>query len=358
MLLGDIGETARRALKHANDIDVKLHLFVPIKPMLAESEEDFSVILKEHGGKTALEFKFDGARIQMHKQKDIVKIYSRALSDVTESLPEGWKAALRLEAEEAIVEGEIIAFKEKPMPFQELMRRFRRVSEVEKASAEIPTKLFLFDILFLEGKTLIDEPNERRWQVLESVCPEDLLAERLVVSSVEEAETFLKKALEAGHEGLMAKDMKSPYQPGNRGKKWFKIKHADTLDCVILAADWGTGRRHGWLSNYHLGVYDEDNDRYVVVGKTFKGLTDEEFSSITQRLLSSKISETDYSVYVKPEIIVEVAFNEIQRSPHYKSGFALRFARIIRFREDKKEPDTLQKLSALYEKQFEKKDRI
>jgi len=358
MVTGDIGETARIALYHPAQIEVGITLFVPVKPMLAESEEDFSTILEEHGGRTALEFKFDGARIQIHKKEEKVKIFSRRLSDVTESLPEVVEVASDLHAGECIVEGEVIAFREKPMAFQELMKRFRRISGVERAASEIPIRLFLFDILTCEGKSLLDEPNMKRWEMLQSITPPRLLAERTVVTSVQEAETFFRRALEAGHEGLMAKDLHSPYQPGNRGKRWFKIKKADTVDCVILAADWGSGRRQGWLSNYHLGVYDEENDEYLVVGKTFKGLTDEEFSSITARLLSIKTDESDWTVSVKPEIIVEVAFNEIQRSPSYKSGFALRFARITRFREDKSEPDTLERLRTMFERQFEKKGRL
>jgi DNA ligase-1 len=164
----------------------------------------------------------------------------------------------------------------------------------------------------------------------------------------------MQASIQAGHEGVMAKDLKSTYTPGVRGKKWFKVKPVETLDVVIVAADWGSGRRKGWLSNYHLAVRDETSGEFLVVGKTFKGLTDQEFTEITPRLLGLRTKETDYTVYVKPSIVVEVAFNEIQHSPHYKSGFALRFARIARFREDRRseDADTLQRLSKLYQDQF------
>jgi DNA ligase-1 len=181
-----------------------------------------------------------------------------------------------------------------------------------------------------------------------------LLASRIVTGDIEEAGKLMDEAIKAGHEGLMAKDLKSTYTPGVRGRKWFKIKPAETLDVVIVAADWGSGRRRGWLSNYHLAVRDGDTGEFLVVGKTFKGLTDREFTEITPRLFESKTKETEYTVYVKPSIVVEVAFNEIQHSPRYKSGFALRFARITRFREDKRpeDADSLQRLSQLYKNQF------
>ena len=184
------------------------------------------------------------------------------------------------------------------------------------------------------------------------MCPEELLAKRIVTDDVGEAEEFFRSALEEGHEGLMAKRLDSPYTPGRRGKLWLKIKPAETLDVVVVAAEWGHGRRRGWLSNYHLAV--RDGDGFSMVGKTFKGLTDEEFEWMTRRLLELKVRETPTTVYVKPEIVVEVAFNEVQRSPHYPSGYALRFARIKRIRLDKgpEDADTLDRLRELYERQF------
>ena len=221
-------------------------------------------------------------------------------------------------------------------------------------TTQIPLGLHLFDIVHLDGRMLIDAPNEERWEILQNLVRPDLLATRTVSSKIGDAKELLQQAILAGHEGIMAKDLKSSYTPGVRGKKWFKIKPVETLDVVIVAADWGSGRREGWLSNYHLSVRDAQTGDYLLVGKTFKGLTDEEFSMITEKLLSLRIRSTEYTVYVKPSIVVEVAFNEIQRSPHYRSRFALRFARITRFREDKRpeDADTLSKLNALYENQF------
>jgi DNA ligase-1 len=225
---------------------------------------------------------------------------------------------------------------------------------------EIPLKLHIFDIVYWNGKTLIDTPYEERRNILQTLVGSDLIATRIVTGDQHEAERFMKTAIQAGHEGLMAKDLRSTYTPGVRGKKWFKIKPAETLDLVIIAADWGSGRRQGWLSNYHLAVRDQATGEYLVVGKTFKGLTDDEFTQTTKRLLELKTRQTDWTVFVKPSIIVEVAHNEIQRSPHYKSGFALRFARITRFRSDKQpeDADTLQRLQQLYEKQFRYKASI
>lgn len=359
MLLGDIGEVARIALTEGEPglRRIELQLFRPIKPMLAEMAYSIGEVFKE-GNRWAFEYKFDGARIQLHKKDDEARIFSRRLSDVTQSLPEIVELASKFDVREAVFEGEVIAVKNgKPLPFQELMRRFRRILEVEKVSKVIPVELYLFDLLYIDGKTTIDMPYEKRWELLAGICP-SLLAERIISSDAAEVDDFLNRALAEGHEGLMAKALDSPYTPGKRGKKWFKIKPAETLDLVIVAADWGYGRRTGWLSDYYLGARKDEGD-FDIVGKTFKGLTDQEFKDITQKLLSQKISETRSTVYVRPEIVVEVAYNEIQRSPAYQSGFALRFARITRIREDKSaaDTDTIVRIKEAYEKQFERKGK-
>jgi DNA ligase-1 len=262
----------------------------------------------------------------------------------------------RVRSSEYVVEGEVVAIGRngRPLPFQDLMRRFRRVHEIGVMMASIPLKLYLFDVVYLDGNLLIDAPYAKRWDTLSGLTENELLATRIVTGDTEEAERLMDAALKAGHEGLMAKDLKSTYTPGVRGKKWFKLKPTETLDVVIVAADWGSGRRRGWLSNYHLAVRDSETGELLVVGKTFKGLTDREFTEITPKLLELKTKETEYTVNVRPSLVVEVAFNEIQHSPHYKSGFALRFARITRFREDKKpeDADSLQRLSQLYKDQF------
>ncbi len=359
MLLGDIGEVARIAIieGEAGLKKIELRLFRPVKPMLAEMAYSIEEVF-EAGKKWAFEYKFDGARIQIHKKGDEVRIFSRRLSDVTKSLPEVVELARKFNAEDALLDGEVIAVKDgKPLPFQELMRRFRRIQEVEAASREIEVKLYVFDILYLDGKTTMNMPYEKRLAVLAEVCPLQF-GERIVSKSISEVEGFLKKALADGHEGLMAKALGSSYTPGKRGKNWFKIKPWDTLDLVMVAAEWGYGRRTGWLSNYHLGARNEEGG-FDVIGKTFKGLTDDEFKHITGRLLALKTSEKGNTVHVKPEIVVEVAYNEIQRSPTYRSGFALRFARITRIREDKspEDADTIAKVREVYERQFERKGR-
>ncbi|MGA2627026.1 MAG: ATP-dependent DNA ligase [Candidatus Bathyarchaeia archaeon] len=359
MLLGSLPNVAELALtKGRGSIEaVGVMLFVPIKPMLAEMADGVGDAIKEHGGISAFEYKYDGARIQIHRKADQIKIFSRRLTDVTSSVPDIVNVAReRIRGSEYLVEGEIVAMgrEDKPLPFQDLMRRFRRVHEIDAMVKSIPLRLFLFDVIYVDGKLLIDVPYEKRWEILRGLTDGEVLATRIVTRDVGEAEKLMQASIQAGHEGVMAKDLKSTYTPGVRGKKWFKVKPVETLDVVIVAADWGSGRRKGWLSNYHLAVRDETSGEFLVVGKTFKGLTDQEFTEITPRLLGLRTKETDYTVYVKPSIVVEVAFNEIQHSPHYKSGFALRFARIARFREDRRseDADTLQRLSKLYQDQF------
>jgi DNA ligase-1 len=362
MFSGDIGELARIALIRGKEglQEIDLRLFGPVEPMLAQLAKDLQQVFTEHGGKSALEYKYDGARVQIHKKGDKVAIFSRQLSDVTISLPEIVDLTRELvKADEAILDGEVVAVGEsgKPLPFQDLMRRFRRVHEIDTVMLEVPIRLYLFDLIYLDGGSLIDTPYEQRWDLLAKTCGGKSSTERIVTGEISEAEEFLKQAMESGHEGLMAKSLTSDYALGARGKKWFKIKPAETLDVVIIAGEWGHGRRQGWLSNYHLAVRDEESDEYLVVGKTFKGLTDEQFIEMTQRLQALKTSEDSVAVHVKPEIVVEVAYNEIQKSPHYKSGFALRFARITRIRDDKnpQQADTIERLKELYAKQFQRK---
>jgi DNA ligase-1 len=363
MVTGDIGKVAETAITGGlSELEqLNVNLFVPLKPMLANMAENSSKAIEEHGGKTAFEYKYDGARIQIHQKGKEIRIFSRRLSDVTNSLPDIVKLIQdKIQYNKFILEGEVYAIgdNERPLPFQDLMRRFTRVKNVEKMTKQIPLQLRIFDVLYFEDKILIDDKYSKRWKLLEEIVPKDLLVQRIVTGSNEKVETFLKNALEAGHEGLMAKRLDSDYTPGSRGKKWLKIKPLDTLDVVIVAADWGSGRRKNWLSNYHLGVWS--GEEYLIVGKTFKGLTDEEFEWMTQYLLNTMESESKYTVKVHPRLVVEVAFNEIQKSPHYKSGFALRFARILKIREDKSplEADTLNTVHKLYEQQFKFKDKL
>ena len=293
------------------------------------------------------------------KAKKVISINPKYLPQVIQGLKKYRPDVVavvrgRVESEDVILEGEAVAIGKggKPLPFQDLMRRFRRVHDVLEMVERIPLRLHIFDVLYLDGDLLTDEPYSRRRELLEKVCPADLLVPRLVSGDIEVVRSFMDDAIKAGHEGLMAKRLDSQYTPGVRGKRWFKLKPAETLDLVVAAADWGYGRRTGWLSNYHLAA--REGDEYLVIGKTFKGLTDNEFRWITERLQRLKVRETRGTVHVRPELVVEVAFNEIQRSSHYKSGFALRFARITRIREDKAldEADSLERVRELYEKQF------
>ncbi len=257
------------------------------------------------------------------------------------------------------MEGEVVALDSegRPRPFQDLMRRFRRVHEVEELRRDIPLRLYLFEIVYRDGKTLFDRPYRERWDILASLAPPELLAPRKLTTALPEIEAFLAEAMAAGHEGLMAKSLDSEYTPGKRGKRWFKIKPIDTLDCAVVAAEWGHGRRTGTLSNVHLAVRGGPTGDWAMIGKTFKGLTDAERASMTERLLELKVSEDRYTVYVRPEIVVEIAYNEIQRSPRYPSGYSLRFARITRIRDDKgpEDADSYVRLEERYAGQFERK---
>jgi DNA ligase-1 len=362
---GDLGEVARVALA-AGEAELKLakpRLFHPLKPMLASVAEDLSEIFGRFKGRVGLEYKLDGARVQIHRQGDEVRIYSRYLADITASLPDvATQVRTSLAADEAILDGEAIAVDShaRPLPFQDLMRRFRRKRDVAATLAEVPVQLHLFDLLYLDGQSLLDTPYQVRWEALERAAGQLNLVPSLLPQTPEEGRVFAEAAYQAGHEGVVAKELGSPYTPGMRGKAWFKLKHVLSLDLVIVAADWGYGRRHGWLSNYHLAARDADTSRYLLVGKTFKGLTDAEFVEMTRRLLTLERSRQGSTVFVQPRIVVEVLFNEIQASRQYESGLALRFARIHRLREDKPagDVDTIQTLHQLYEQQFQHKGRL
>ncbi len=366
MFVGDIGEVASisktRGAEGVEGLGFKV--FRPIKPMLASTAENVGEVLGEYGGKAAFEYKLDGARIQIHKVRSEVKIFSRRLTDVTESLPEVvQQVQSELKAEEAILEGEVIAVGQNgdPLPFQHLMRRFRRVTDVEATGKEIPVRLFLFDAIYIDGESLINLPYTERRQKLAKAAGILPLTEQIVTEDSGEAERFIRKAVDGGHEGLVAKRLEGPYTPGVRGKHWLKIKEVlEPLDLVIVAAEYGYGRRRRWLSDYHLAARDEQSGELLTLGKTFKGLTDEEMEDMTQRLLKIAVKHEGHRVVVQPSVVVEVAYNEVQESPTYECGMALRFARITRIRDDKSpdEADTIQRVRKIYEKQFEKKARF
>jgi len=365
MTVGDIGEVAAIAKTEGKEglLKIGFRVFRPVRLMLAQMADDVAEALKEHNGKTAFEYKLDGARVQIHKLNDEVRIFSRRLTDVTESLPEIIETARKnVKAKEVMLEGEVIAVDSLgyPIPFQHLMRRFKRVHAVEDMVEKIPVKLYLFDILYLNGESLVSVSYMERRQVLVENAGEIPLTRVLITDKIEEAKQFLKEATDAGHEGLMAKKPDSPYTPGIRGKRWLKIKPVlEPLDLVIVAAEYGYGRRHEWLSDYYLAARDAETGEFLTLGKTFKGLTDAEIIEMTGRLKELTIKEEPRRVFVIPKVVVEVTYNEIQKSPKYKCGMALRFARISRIREDKipEEADTIERVREIYERQFSRKGR-
>ncbi len=322
----------------------RLEPMSPVRPMLAQPADDIGEAMASLG-EAALDYKLDGARVQIHRVGNDVKIFSRQLNEVSESLPDVVEAMLVQPAQQFIADGEVIALREngRPHPFQVTMRRFGRKSNVDEMRASLPLDVFLFDILHRDGEDLIDRPMRERAAALEDAATNSVRIPRLLTADAGEASRFLKSAFDAGHEGVMAKSLSSVYAAGNRGAEWLKIKQAHSLDLVILAAEWGSGRRKGWLSNLHLGARDPASESFVMLGKTFKGLTDKMLDWQTKALLEREIGREDYVVHVRPELVVEIAVNEIQSSPQYPAGMALRFARVKRFRRDKSaaEADTI-----------------
>lgn len=357
---GDVGAVAYAAIALGEKGLSQLGLEVgrPLKPMLAQSAETVAEALDAIFPPLAFEYKLDGARLQIHKNGDDVKLFSRNLSDISASLPEIAKLVrTAVKSKTAILEGEVVAVDAngRTRPFQILMRRVGRERDIEAMQQEIPVQLYLFDCLYDDGEVFLDAPNETRWQHLEKIAGDIPRVPRELVQTVAQGDAFLAAARAAGHEGVMAKNLASPYTPGERGKQWLKLKPVHTLDLVIVASDWGYGRRHGWLSNQHLAARDETTGEFMEVGKTFKGLTDEEFKTLTPRLLELKTHQTRGTVHVQPHVVVEVAFNNVQNSPTYKAGVALRHARIVAFRPDKPaaEIDTVQTLRILMESEGE-----
>lgn len=343
MMAGGLPAIARsvfeRGLEGLTQFD--LQLFRPVQPMLAGTADDTGEALGELG-EAALEYKFDGARIQVHKSGDQVAIFSRQLNEVGGAIPEVVEAVRALPAHDFILDGEVLSLNSsgRPQPFQVTMRRFGRKLDVDRLKQELPMTPFWFDLLYLDGSPVIDEPQSLRFAELRRLSPPQALVPHLVTADANAAEDFLHQAIQLGHEGIMAKAQQSAYAAGARGQSWLKIKRANTLDLVILAAEWGNGRRQGSLSNLHLGARDTERGGFAMLGKTFKGLTDEMLRWQTAELLKLEIARDRYTVYVEPKIVVEIAFNEVQVSSRYKSGLALRFARVKRYRPDKSAADS------------------
>jgi DNA ligase-1 len=347
MMAGNLAEVAKAVLNEGETAlsGYRVQLFRPVQPMLANTAGDVGEALVEMG-EAALEYKFDGARVQVHKSGEDVLVYSRALNDVTAAVPEVVEAVRAIPARDLILDGEVLSLTPdgRPQPFQVTMRRFGRRLNVDRMRAELPLAPYWFDLLYLNGGELIDEPQSGRFAALTGLSPAEALVPHLVTADSQRAEEFLNAALEAGNEGIMAKATAAPYAAGSRGQSWLKVKQARTLDLVILAAEWGNGRRQGWLSNLHLGARDVEKGGFAMLGKTFKGLTDEMLEWQTQEFQKIALARDKYTVYLEPKIVAEIAFNEIQVSPRYESGLALRFARVKRYRPDKSaaEADTFQ----------------
>jgi DNA ligase-1 len=352
MLAGELGPVAAVALAEGRGGLARFRLTVlrPVRPMLAQTADDLGDALRR-AGPAALEWKLDGVRLQVHRLGEQVSAFTRNLADVTGRLPEVVDAVRSLPLDAAVLDGEAIALDGdgRPRPFQVTMSRFGSKLSVDELRSAVPLSPFFFDCLHVDGDDLLDRPARERFDVLAERLPEPLRVPRLETGDVAEAERFLDVALERGHEGVMVKGLAAPYEAGRRGGSWLKVKRAHTFDLVVLAAEWGHGRRRGRLSNLHLGARDPATAGYVMLGKTFKGMTDELLAWQTQRLLELETARDSYTVYVRPELVVEVAVDGVQRSSRYPGGVALRFARVKGYRPDKRpeEADTIAALRAL-----------
>jgi DNA ligase-1 len=342
MLAGDLRRVAAEALRQGErGLDVfALRPFHALRPMLAQTAGSVEDALSRLG-RAALEYKLDGVRIQVHSIGDEVRVFSRRLNEITAAVPEVVEKVRMLRPGSVVLDGEVLALRPdgRPHRFQTTMRRVGRTEGVESLRESLPLAPFFFDCLHRDGNDLIDRPGEERFAALCQLVPAELVVPRIVTADAAEAEAFLRRALERGHEGIMAKSIHAPYEAGARREAWFKIKPARTLDLVVLAAEWGHGRRRGWLSNLHLGARDPATGGFVMLGKTFKGMTDQTLQWQTSRLLELESGRDCWTVYVRPELVAEIAFSDVQVSPQYAGGLALRFARLKRYRPDKRAMD-------------------
>jgi DNA ligase-1 len=356
MVAGGIAGVAAIALREgeAGLNRYAIELFQPLAPMLAQPADDVEDAMTRIP-MAALEWKLDGARVQVHKRGAEVRIYSRTGNDVTAAVPEIVAAMGEARADTLILDGEAIALKPggAPYAFQETMRRFGRVLDIESMRATMPLSVFFFDCLRRDDDDLVAAPATERFSALSAALPSDLLIPRLVTGELAAAQAFYDDTITRGHEGVMVKAIDAPYDPGARSARWLKVKRAHTLDLVVLAAEWGHGRRKEWLSNLHLGAIDPATGTWVMLGKTFKGMTDAMLAWQTGELQKREVSRDDWTVYVRPELVVEITFNDVQASSRYPGGFALRFARVKGYRPDKpaSEADTMEMVRAIYNTQ-------
>ena len=351
MLAGDVAVVAQAALAGGGDglARFRLEVLRPVKPMLAQTADDVEGAMARTGP-AAIEWKLDGARLQVHRSGDEVRAFTRSLADVTTRVPEVVEAVLALPVESVVLDGEVIALRAdaRPHPFQVTMSRFGSGADVASRDA-VPLSVSLFDCLHLDGEDVLDRPFAERFGLLASRVPEHLRVARMETSDPAVAAGFLDEALAHGHEGVMVKALAAPYEAGRRGAAWVKVKRAHTLDLVVLAAEWGHGRRHGRLSNLHLGARDPVSGGFVMLGKTFKGMTDAMLEWQTEHLLALETAREGHIVHVRPELVVEIAFDGVQASTRYPGGVALRFARVKGYRPDKSpaEADTIDTVRGL-----------
>ncbi|WP_395103392.1 ATP-dependent DNA ligase [Actinomadura sp. SCN-SB] len=360
MLRGSLGPVASAALADGVDGLRRFTLQVgrPIKPMLAASapsiEDAYAKLDLPPGMGAAIEWKLDGIRAQIHVRSDPaeVRVFTRTLDDITSRLPEVVEELRTLPVRDAVFDGELIALRPdgSAQPFQVTAAR---TATRAASPSQVPLSIFLFDVLHLDGADLLDRPGTERHAALARVVPERLRMPRVVTGDPARARAFFDDAIARGHEGVMIKSPDTPYTAGRRGAGWIKVKPRHTLDLVVLAAEWGHGRRQGLLSNLHLGARDPATGGFVMLGKTFKGLTDELLAWQTEKLRALAVREDDWTVHVRPELVVEIAFDGVQRSPRYPAGIALRFARVLRYREDKtaQEADTIGTVLSLWKEE-------
>ncbi|MDH6197109.1 DNA ligase-1 [Mycobacterium frederiksbergense] len=336
MLAGDLPAVAAAVLTEgpAAVAGFRLRVGQPVGPMLAQTAGGVTDALERLGGTAIFEAKLDGARVQIHRTGSDVSVYTRSLDDVTHRLPEVVEVVRALPATDLIADAEAIALRAdgRPHPFQVTAARFGRKDPRDLG----PLSVFFFDLLHVDGRDLLDLPTDERIAALDTIVPATQRVDRIVTADAEAAQSFLDRTLAAGHEGVMAKSPTAPYEAGRRGAGWLKVKPVHTLDLVVLAVEWGSGRRTGKLSNIHLGARDPDSDGFVMLGKTFKGMTDAMLAWQTERFRALQVGDDDgWVVTVQPVQVVEIAFDGVQRSSRYPGGVALRFARVLRYRHDK-----------------------
>ena len=338
MLAGDMTAVAEAAMSSgAAGLDrFRLQVGRPVQPMLAQTAASVDAAL-ERVERAAIDWKLDGVRVQVHRDGDDVAVFTRTLDPITERVPEIVEAALSLPLRSVVLDGEAIVLRAdgRPRPFQQTASRAASRGDVEVLRHEMPLTPYFFDILHLDGDDLLDLPGSERYAAARRVLGADVSVPRVLAGSSAEATTFFEDAIAQGHEGIVVKSLDSPYEAGRRGAGWQKVKPRHTLDLVVLAAEWGHGRRQGWLSNLHLGARDPATGGFVMLGKTFKGLTDSLLEWQTSRLLELETARDGLVVHVRPELVVEIAFDGIQNSSRYEGGMALRFARVLRYRPDK-----------------------